>query len=47
MGKEGGERIGERISSRLLPVSAEPNTGLDLTNHEIMTQAKIRSRILN
>ena len=28
---------GERIPRRLYTVSAKPNTGLDLTNHEIMT----------
>ena len=33
----GRERGKERIPSRLHAVSAEPNTGLDLTNHEIMT----------
>ena len=30
-----GER--ERIPSRLLTASAEPNMGLELMNHEIMT----------
>ena len=33
----GAEREGERIPSRLLTVSAEPDTGLEPTNHEIMT----------
>ena len=37
----------ERIPSRLHAVSIESNAGLDLTNHEIMTRAKIKSRILN
>ena len=34
-----GQRAGEkeRIGSRLLAVSAEPDTGLELTNREIMT----------
>ena len=31
------ERERERIPSRLCMVSAEPNTGLELKNHEIMT----------
>ena len=31
------ERKRERIPSRLHAVSAEPNTGLELTNWEIMT----------
>ena len=31
------EREGETILSRLCIVSAEPNTGLDLTNCEIVT----------
>ena len=42
----GGERKKERdqrISSRLRPVSAEPEERLNLTNREIMTLAKIKS----
>ena len=36
--KQGGaERERETIPSRLLTVTAEPDTGLKLTNHEIMT----------
>ena len=31
------EREGERIPSRLHTVSTEPHSGLDHTNHEIMT----------
>ena len=31
------ERERERIPSRLRTVSTEPHTGLELTNHEIMT----------
>ena len=31
------QREGERIPSRLHAVSAEPDVGLHLTNHEIMT----------
>ena len=31
------ERERERIPSRLHAISAEPNVGLDLTNHEITT----------
>ena len=33
----GAEREGERTLSRLHPVSAEPDVGLDLENHGIMT----------
>ena len=33
----GAEREGERIPSRLHTVSAEPEAGLELMNHEIMT----------
>ena len=31
------EREGERIPSRLHAVSAEPNVGLELRNHAMMT----------
>ena len=31
------ERVRERILSRLRVISPEPEAGLDLTNHEIMT----------
>ena len=41
---EGGR---ERISSRLLAVSAEPHAGLDPTHCEIMTCAEIKSMSLN
>ena len=41
------ERETDRIRSRLCAVSAEPNKGLDLTNHEIMTLAEIKSGALN
>ena len=37
------ERERERIPSRLRAVSAIPNEGLNLTNLEIMIQAKIKS----
>ena len=33
----GTERGGERIPSRLHAVSMEPDVGLELMNHEIMT----------
>ena len=33
----GRERKRERISSRLCTVSTEPDVGLGLTNHKIMT----------
>ena len=48
MGK-GREREGERerIPSSLQAVSVEPDPGLELMNHEIMTGAEIRSRALN
>ena len=36
-GGRGRERGRERIPSRLLTVSAEPDAGLQLTNREIMT----------
>ena len=32
-----GQRVGERIPSRLHNVSAEPDAGLEPTNHETMT----------
>ena len=31
------ERERERIPSRLHPVSTEPDAGLELTNHELVT----------
>ena len=37
VGEEQRERERERISSRHCSVSAEPNTGLEVTNCEIMT----------
>ena len=36
-----GKRETENSPSRLCPVSAEPDVGLDPTNHEIMTWAEI------
>ena len=47
--KQGRDRESgkEKIPSRLHAVSTEPNVGLDLTNREIMTWAKIKSRMLN
>ena len=43
-----GQREREReIPSRLWAVSVEPNAGLTLTNCEIMTWAKTKSRMLN
>ena len=47
MGEGQRERERERISSTLCTVSTEPDTGLKLTNCEIMTQAKIRRLTLN
>ena len=37
----------ERIPSRLHAASKKPNMGLELTNHEIMIWAKIKSQTLN
>ena len=45
-GKE-GERERGRIPNRLYTVKTEPDTGLELTNCEIMTWAKIKSQMLN
>ena len=39
-GEREREREGERIPSRLHTVSAESDMGLELTNHEIMTELK-------
>ena len=43
----GGSEIGgdteSKAGSRLQIVSTEPDTGLEPTNHEIMTQAEVRS----
>ena len=46
-GKGKRERKEERIPSRLHAVSTEPDVGLELTNHEIMTWAEIKSLTLN
>ena len=35
--RAGAETEGERTPSRLCTVSTEPDVGLELTNHEIMT----------
>ena len=43
----GTERGRDRIPSRLRTVREEPNAGLELTNREIMTCAKIKSQRLN
>ena len=37
----------EKIPSRLLTDSTEPNMGIDLRNHEIMTWAEIKSQTPN
>ena len=37
------ERGGDRIPSRLYTAGAEPNVGLEPTNHEIVTSAEIKS----
>ena len=36
-GREGSEKQTERIPSRLRTVSAKPDMGFHVTNHEIMT----------
>ena len=41
------ERGRERIPSGLHAVNTEPDTGLDPTNLEIMTQGEIKSQTLN
>ena len=41
------ERERQITPSRLRAVSAEPHAGLDLTKHEIMTRAEIKSQTLN
>ena len=46
MSQGGAEREGQRIPSRLHAVSAEPDVELKLTNHEIMTGAKMKSQYL-
>ena len=46
-GRAEGEGERERILSRLHTVSAEPSAGFECTNHEIMTLAEIKSRMLN
>ena len=46
-GGAGRERRRERILSRLCTVLTEPDSGLDLTNHEIVILAKIKSQMLN
>ena len=47
--REGQERGKHRIHSRFQArdVSTEPDAGLELMNHEIMTWAKIKSQTLN
>ena len=43
----GAEREGERITSRLCPVSTEPYPGLKPTNCVIMSRAKTKCQTLN
>ena len=50
MSKGGAERDGDTESeseagSRLRAVSTEPDVGLEPTNHEIMTQAKVGTQL--
>ena len=42
MGEGQRERKRARIPSRLHAVSMEPDVGLELMNHEIMTGTKVR-----
>ena len=44
--RRGREREGERQSQAGSRLSTEPDVGLDLMNHEIMTGAKIKSLAL-
>ena len=45
--EQGGAGQRKRVPSRLCTASTEPDMGLDLMNHEIMTWAKIKSLRLN
>ena len=45
--RKGWREQRERIPSRFCAVSTEPHTGLNLTNFEIVTRAKIKSQMLN
>ena len=47
VGKGQRERERENILSRLHTVSTKPDAGLEPTNHEIMTRAKIKSQTLH
>ena len=40
------ERVRERIPGRLHTISIEPHAGLELTNHEIVIGAEIKSQML-
>ena len=40
----GREKGRERIQSRLHAVGAEPDAGLELTNHKIMSQSWMRNQ---
>ena len=40
------ERVGDRILSGIFPESTEPDVGLKLTNHEIMSWAEV-TRLTN
>ena len=44
---KGRQRHRERIPSRLPTISMEPDAGLNLTNHEIMTRAETKSWMVN
>ena len=46
-GEEQRERERDRIPSRLHAVSEEPDLGLELMNCKIMTQAQMKSQMLN
>ena len=45
--RRGRERGRKRIPNSFSTVSMEPDSGLEATNHEIMTLAEIKSPLLN
>ena len=47
MSRGGAERGGDRIPSKLCAASTEPDAGLEFVNHEIMTEAEIKSQMFN
>ena len=45
--RRGREKGREGIPSRLRTVSTEPDMGLEPTHHKLMTQAEVKSPVLN